>query len=184
MRTTTQTQVTHYEVQKRRRASLIDEWRGYRKTILHRADVVMHDDPARRMRRGVFAGRDGDRPTINLDASVHEIAPGITSTIHRHSWDAIMFVESGSGWTEIDGQRIDWRPWDTVHLPAWTVAGNQGQRPRSSHLERAADAGAIRSRTAPEGTRGAIPAPKQPPAHRLGSVTLAGRGGWRAGGKA
>ena len=30
-----------------------------------------------------------------------------------------MFVLSGSGWTEIDGQRVHWRPWDTVHLPAW-----------------------------------------------------------------
>ncbi len=45
MKTTTQTQVTHYEVQKKRRASLLEEWRGYQKTVIRRADVVMHDDP-------------------------------------------------------------------------------------------------------------------------------------------
>ena len=67
MKTTTHTQVTHYEVQKKRRASLIEEWRGYHKTILKRADVVMHDDPHRRMRRGVFAGRDGVKRYAQAD---------------------------------------------------------------------------------------------------------------------
>ena len=135
MKTTTQTQVTHYEIQKKRRESLLDEWRGYHKTVLKRADVVMHDDPHRRMRRGVYAGYDGDRPTKNLDATIHEIAPGTTSTIHRHSWDAIMFIESGTGWTEIDGQRIEWRPWDTLHLPAWAWHrhGGTGSAPAVFH---------------------------------------------------
>lgn len=120
MKTTTATQVTHYEIQKKRRLTLLEEWKGYHKTVLKRADVVMHDDPVRRMRRGVYAGWDGDRPTKNLDATVHELPPGVESTtIHRHSWDAIMFIESGSGWTEIDGVRVDWRPWDTLHLPNW-----------------------------------------------------------------
>ncbi len=135
MKTTTHTQVTHYEIQKERREALLEEWRGHHKTVLKRADVVMHDDPHRRMRRGVYAGMDGDRPTKNLDATIHEIDPGVTSTIHRHSWDAIMFVEDGSGWTEIDGQRIAWRPWDTLHLPAWTWHrhGNNGTRPAVFH---------------------------------------------------
>jgi gentisate 1,2-dioxygenase len=135
VKTTTQTQVTHYEIQKKRRLSLLEEWRGYHKTVLKRADVVMHDDPARRIRRGVFAGRDGDRPTMNLDATIHEIGPQTTSTIHRHSWDAVMFVESGRGWTEIDGQRIDWRPWDTLHLPswAWHRHGNESDTPAVFH---------------------------------------------------
>ena len=72
MKTTTSTQVTHYEVQKKRRESLLEEWRGYHKTVLKRKDVVMHDDPHRRSRRGVYAGWDGDRPTKNLDATIHE----------------------------------------------------------------------------------------------------------------
>jgi gentisate 1,2-dioxygenase len=135
VKTTTQTQVTHYEIQKKRRASLLEEWRDHHKTVLKRADVVMHDDPARRMRRGVFAGRDGDRPTMNLDATIHEVPAMTTTTIHRHSWDAVMFIESGRGWTEIDGQRIDWRPWDTVYLPswAWHRHGNDSAQPAVFH---------------------------------------------------
>ena len=96
VKTTTTTQVTHYEIQKKRRESLLDEWKGYHKTVIKRSDVVMHDVPGRRMRSGVYAGFDGDRPTKNLDATLHEIAPHTTTTIHRHSWDAIEFIESGS----------------------------------------------------------------------------------------
>lgn len=119
MKTTTSTQVTHYEIQKKRRETLLEEWRGYHKTVIKRSDVQLSEVPSRRTRRGVYVGRDADRPSINLDASLHEIDPGVTTTVHRHSWDAIMFIESGSGWTEIDGQRIEWKPWDTLHLPSW-----------------------------------------------------------------
>ena len=135
MKTVTTTQTTHYEIQKKRRESLLDEWKRYHKTVLKRKDVVMHDVPSRRMRRGVFAGRDGDRPTMNLDATIHEVPPRTTTTIHRHAWDAIQFIESGKGWTEIDGQRVDWKPWDTLHLPswAWHRHGNDGDTPAVFH---------------------------------------------------
>jgi gentisate 1,2-dioxygenase len=135
MKTTTSTKVTHYEIQKKRRESLLDEWRGYHKTIIHRSDVTLVDVPSRRIRRGVYAGLDGDRPTKNLDATLHEVPALTTTTVHRHSWDAIMFIESGIGWTEIDGQRIEWRPWDTLHLPAWAWHrhGNQSDRPAVFH---------------------------------------------------
>ena len=59
MKTTTTTQVTHYEIQKKRRESLLEEWRGYHKTVIKRSDVLMVDVPSRRMRRGVYAGWDG-----------------------------------------------------------------------------------------------------------------------------
>ena len=85
MKTVTTTKVTHYEVQKKRRESLLEEWKGYHKTVVRKSDVTMVDVPSRRSRRGVYASWDGDRPTKNLDALVHEIDPGITTPIHRHS---------------------------------------------------------------------------------------------------
>ena len=128
--THTYTGVTHYEVQKKRRESTLDWWRERRKTVLRRDDVVMSETP-RRMKRGVQVSADGGQPSLVLDSNLHEIDPGVTSTIHRHSWDAICFVTGGSGWTEIDGQRIYWHPWDTFHLPswAWHRHGNDGDRP-------------------------------------------------------
>src|ERR1700712_2366469 len=122
-RTTTET--THYHVQKKRRAAFLDEWRGYQKTVVY-ADAVKVVPTARRTRIGVYTGVDGDQPTRSMDALVHEIDPGVTSTIHRHSWDAMVFVVAGNGWTEIDGRRIEWGPGDSLHTPgwAWPRSGN------------------------------------------------------------
>jgi gentisate 1,2-dioxygenase len=77
---------------------------------------------------GVYVGADGDRPTRTMDALVHEFDPGTTTTIHRHAWDAMVFVVAGWGWTEIDGERIEWGPGDSLHIPAWAWhrSGNDG----------------------------------------------------------
>jgi gentisate 1,2-dioxygenase len=125
-RTTTET--THYHVQKRRRAAFLEEWRGYQKTVVRLEDVEMVPT-ARGSRVGVYTGVDGDQPTRSMDALAHEIDPGTTTTIHRHSWDAMVFVVAGWGWTEIDGQRIEWGPGDSLHLPAWSWhrSGNEGE---------------------------------------------------------
>jgi gentisate 1,2-dioxygenase len=125
--TKTKTKVTHYDVQKKRRADFLEEWRRYRNTVVRGADVVMHDT-ARGMRRGVYVGADGGRPTRTMDATVHEIDPGVVSTAHRHSWDAMVLCVGGRAWTEIDGERIQWGPGDSLHLPAWAWHrhGNDG----------------------------------------------------------
>jgi gentisate 1,2-dioxygenase len=130
MSTKTHTVTTHYHIQKKRRAAFIDEWRKYRQTVIRKEDVALVPT-ARGLRTGVYMGWDGDRPTRCLDALVHEIDPGTVTTIHRHSWDAILFMVEGSGWTEVDGVRYDWKPWDAIHLPAWSWHrhGNDGDRP-------------------------------------------------------
>jgi quercetin dioxygenase-like cupin family protein len=125
------TGATHYQVQKTRRARFLDDWRKRRRTgVVKGADVRLHDT-ARGLRTGVYMGADGDAPTRTLDALVHEVDPGATTTVHRHSWDATMFVVGGRGWTEVDGMRHEWRPWDALHLPAWAWHrhGNDGSKP-------------------------------------------------------
>lgn len=117
-RSITSTGLTHYEVQLKRRANVVAEARKHRHTVVRASDVQL-DETARRTRRGIYIGDEGGRPSTVLDAAMHEVPAGVTSTRHRHSWDAIMFVVAGQGWTEINGQRIEWRPWDTVYLPCW-----------------------------------------------------------------
>jgi gentisate 1,2-dioxygenase len=130
MSTKTHTVTTHYHIQKKRRAEFIDEWRKHRQSVIRREDVALVPT-ARGLRTGVYMGWDGDRPTRMLDALVHEIDPGTVTTIHRHSWDAILFMVAGRGWIEVNGVRYDWKPWDAFHLPAWSWHrhGNDGDTP-------------------------------------------------------
>jgi gentisate 1,2-dioxygenase len=130
MSTKTQTTTTHYHIQKKRRKEFLEEWRNYRQSVIRKEDVKLVPT-ARGMRTGVYMGWDGDRPTRCLDALVHEVDPGTTTTIHRHSWDAILFMVEGNGWTEVDGVRYDWKAWDAIHLPAWSWHrhGNDGGKP-------------------------------------------------------
>ncbi len=125
--TRTTTQVTHYHVQKKRRADFLRDWRENQRTVIAVEDVPMVPS-ARGIRSGVYMGMDGDNPTRSIDGLAHEIDPGSTSTIHRHSWDAMVFVVAGNGWHMIDGERVDWKPGDSVYIPAWSWhrCGNDG----------------------------------------------------------
>ncbi|MBB5788137.1 cupin domain-containing protein [Jiangella mangrovi] len=110
---------SHYDIQNERRDAQKQLWRKHQTALIKGDSVAMLDSPHRRTRRGIYKGPEGESTSVLMDASVHEISPGITTTTHRHSWDAIMFVIGGSGWTEIGGQRIEFKPWDTIHIPAW-----------------------------------------------------------------
>ena len=125
----TVTGLTHYDIQQRRRRQIVEDGRAQQKTIVHRGDVELMQTP-RGMRTGCYVGVDGDRPTRIIDALVHEVDPGVTTTIHRHSWDAVMLIVEGHGWTEVNGVKYEYKPWDTVYLPAWAWhrQGNDGNK--------------------------------------------------------
>jgi gentisate 1,2-dioxygenase len=125
----TTTAMTHYDIQQRRRKAIVEEGRAQQHMLVRKGEVELVPT-ARGVRTGVYMGRDGDRPTRIIDALVHEVDPGVVSTIHRHSWDAVMLVVEGHGWTEVNGVRYEYRPWDTVYLPAWAWhrQGNDGNK--------------------------------------------------------
>ncbi len=123
-------EVTHYHVQKERRASFLEEWRKQRRTGVLRARDLTFREREPGVRIAYYAGLEEGAPTRTLDSGAHELEPGATTTPHRHSWDALLFVQEGSGWSDIGGRRIEWKPWDTIHLPAWTWHrhGNDGSK--------------------------------------------------------
>jgi len=121
------TGLTHYDIQQRRRRKIVEDARISQRAIVRRGEVELAATP-RGIRTGCYVGVDGDRPSRLLDAYVHEVDPGVVSTIHRHSWDAVMLIAAGHGWTEVDGIRYDYKPWDAVYVPAWAWhrQGNDG----------------------------------------------------------
>lgn len=118
MSTKTTTKTSHYHVQKARRAKFVEDWRANHRTVIRSEDVKLQET-ARGMRTGVYMGEDGDNPTRSIDALVHEVDQGKVTTIHRHSWDAMVFGVGGEGWIEVDGERVKVAPGDSAHIPSW-----------------------------------------------------------------
>lgn len=126
----TKTKADHYSVQKKRRDDFYKNYaeRGGRGVV--KGDAVEMHETSRGFRTGCYLGTDIDDPSLLLDARRHEVDPGVRSTIHRHSWEAVAFVLEGSGYVEVDGVRYDFKPWDAFHLPSWGWhrLGNEGSK--------------------------------------------------------
>ena len=56
-------------------------------------------------------------PTLSCTAQM--LRPGIHTKAHRHTTSAVYHVVEGTGYTIMDGQRIDWKKGDFVVLPPW-----------------------------------------------------------------
>lgn len=111
--------ISHYEVQKARRSQFIKDWRGNHLTVVKRSDVTSITTQ-RGMSEGPYLGIEAGRPIRTVDAKLNEIPGSSTTSLHRHSWDAVSFCVGGSAWTEIDGIKFTWREGDSFHIPAWS----------------------------------------------------------------
>jgi len=122
---------SHYFVQRRRRFGFLEDWRQRRRAIARGDDVRLERSPARRAAFGFLAGGDSKVPMRVIDARILEVAPGETTSTHRHAYDAVCFVLGGKGQTEIAGERYAWSKYDTVHTPAlsWHRHRNTGTEP-------------------------------------------------------
>ncbi|HZU06048.1 MAG TPA: cupin domain-containing protein [Chloroflexota bacterium] len=113
-------QPTHYDIQMKRRAQRIEEWRAQRKVLCRGRDLRLELSPVRGIRQGMLVGTDGGCPTVLLDTRILEIPPGGRSSTHRHVSDALIFVLEGQGYSYIGGRELRWERWDALHIPTWT----------------------------------------------------------------
>jgi quercetin dioxygenase-like cupin family protein len=61
-----------------------------------------------------------DLPAKAINCFLEEMPVGGSSDLHRHYHEAIHFVISGSGYTEIQGQKVEWEDGDFFYIPPWT----------------------------------------------------------------
>lgn len=127
---------SHYDLQKKRRGDLVEEWNRIRKVLAKGSRLTLEPSPIRGVRQGMLIGTDGGIPTRVVDCRIVEIPPGGKTSVHRHSFDAIMFIIDGRGSTTIDGVRYDWQKWDALHLPvwAWHSHANSDERKPARYL--------------------------------------------------
>lgn len=60
-----------------------------------------------------------DLPTKNVSMTVGGLLPGQLTNRHRHTYETVLYVIEGKGFTEIEDQRVEWQSGDAVYIPSW-----------------------------------------------------------------
>jgi quercetin dioxygenase-like cupin family protein len=60
-----------------------------------------------------------DLPSRTISVTIGGLDPGQTTSRHRHTYETIIYVLEGEGYTMIEDQRIDWKPGDALYIPVW-----------------------------------------------------------------
>ena len=60
-----------------------------------------------------------DLPSKNVSMTIGGLLPDQITNRHRHTYETVLYVLEGEGWTEIEGERVDWKAGDAVYIPSW-----------------------------------------------------------------
>jgi gentisate 1,2-dioxygenase len=60
-----------------------------------------------------------DLPSKTISVSIGGLEPDQTTSRHRHTYETILYVLEGEGFTVVEDERIDWKAGDAVYIPVW-----------------------------------------------------------------
>jgi quercetin dioxygenase-like cupin family protein len=60
-----------------------------------------------------------DLPSIALSMTIGGLDPGQSTNRHRHTYETIIFVIEGKGYTLVEDRRVDWEAGDAIYVPVW-----------------------------------------------------------------
>lgn len=63
--------------------------------------------------------RTVDLPSRTLSMTIGGLEPEQKTRMHRHSYETIIYVISGSGTSVIENQEIQWKAGDAFYVPVW-----------------------------------------------------------------
>jgi len=60
-----------------------------------------------------------DLPSHAISMTIGGLFPGGKSNRHRHTYETIMYVLEGKGYSIIEGARVEWKAGDAIYIPVW-----------------------------------------------------------------
>lgn len=60
-----------------------------------------------------------DLPSHAISVTIGGLLPGGASNRHRHTYETILYVLEGIGYSMVENQRVDWKAGDAVYIPVW-----------------------------------------------------------------
>jgi quercetin dioxygenase-like cupin family protein len=79
-------------------------------------DAGRNEDYSKERKHPVFFV---DLPSHAISMTIGWLEPGQSSNKHRHTYETILYVLEGEGYSEIQGKRISWKQGDAVYIPVW-----------------------------------------------------------------
>ncbi len=86
--------------------------------LIHKnvAKAGVHDQFSTERKHPVFFV---DLPSKNVSMTIGGLLPGQLTNRHRHTYETVLYVIEGKGWTEVENDRIEWKAGDAVYIPSW-----------------------------------------------------------------
>lgn len=60
-----------------------------------------------------------DLPSLTMSMTIGGMVPGGNTGKHRHSYETIIFIIEGEGYTMVEDRRVDWQAGDAIYVPVW-----------------------------------------------------------------
>lgn len=60
-----------------------------------------------------------DLPSHAISMTIGGLLPGGKSNRHRHTYETIIYILAGRGYSEIEDRRIEWEAGDAIYIPVW-----------------------------------------------------------------
>lgn len=60
-----------------------------------------------------------DLPSHAISMTIGGLEPGGRSNRHRHTYETILYVLEGRGYSMIEDRRVEWEAGDAVYIPVW-----------------------------------------------------------------
>ena len=61
-----------------------------------------------------------DIPSYTIGVDITTIGPNSNDRKHRHTYETILFVLEGSGYSVVEGDRVEWEAGDAIHIAPWS----------------------------------------------------------------
>jgi quercetin dioxygenase-like cupin family protein len=60
-----------------------------------------------------------DLPSVAISMTIGGLDPGQSTNRHRHTYETIIYVLEGKGYTMVEDKRVDWEAGDAIYVPVW-----------------------------------------------------------------
>ncbi len=60
-----------------------------------------------------------DLPSNSISMTIGGLLPGDQSNEHRHTYETVIYILEGKGYSVIENQKVEWEAGDALYVPNW-----------------------------------------------------------------